>query len=82
MSNEETFKLRQDIIEIKSMIQFLIPTEFSISYIAKQTGKSRQAIRAWLIRNCEPEVDFWEKDGKIIMPQHIAFKYLSSRVVS
>lgn len=79
MMSEEITILRQDILEIKSMMKLLLPQHFSISYLALQTGRSRQAIRDWLIRNGEPEVDYWQKGGKIIVSEKTALRYLSQR---
>ncbi len=79
--SEEITTLRQDILEIKSMMKLLLPKQYTVSYLSQQTGKSRQAIRGWLIRNGEPEVDFWEKGGKIFVSEKIALKYISERRV-
>lgn len=70
---------RRDIIEIKSMLKLLIPKEFTISYIAAQTGKSRQAVQKWLERNAEPEVDYYKKGSKIIVSEQKALQYMSQR---
>ena len=70
---------RKDIIEIKSMLKLLLPKEFTISFIAAQTGKSNQAIKTWLERNAEPEVDYYLKRGKIIVSEQVALKYISQR---
>lgn len=70
---------RQDLMEIKSMLKLLLPSEFTISYVARIAGKSNQAVTQWIIRNAEPEVDFWKKGGKIIISEKTALKYISER---
>jgi hypothetical protein len=77
--SEEITILRQDILEIKSMMKLLLPKQYTVSYLSQQTGKSRQAIRGWLIRNGEPEVDYWEKGGKIYVSEETALLYISKR---
>lgn len=70
---------RRDIIEIKSMLKLLIPKEFTIAFIAQRSGKSHQAVKQWLERNAEPEVDYYLKNGKIIVSEQVALKYISQR---
>ncbi len=70
---------RKDLIEIKSILKLLLPSEFSVSYVAKITGKSNQAVSQWLLRNAEPEVDFWKKGAKILISEKTALKYISER---
>jgi len=79
VSEMEYSELRHELIEIKSILKLLLPKEYSIDYLVQQTGKSRQAIRSWLIRNGEPDVDFWGKNGRIIVSEKTALKYLSTR---
>ncbi len=79
--NQEDLVLvdRRDIVEIKSMLKLLLPKEFTIAYIAQQSGKSKQAVMQWLIRNAEPEVDYHKKGSKIIVSEQAALKYISQR---
>ena len=72
-----------DYLELKGMVskqigmlQMLIPQKASVSYLAESTGKSRQAIRQFLIKNFEPEVDFWTKGGKMYVSQDTAVAVL------
>lgn len=68
--------LHNDLLEIKSMLRLIIPKDFTVGYIAKQTGKSRQAVTDYITRNGEPDVDFWKKDGKIFVSEKIALQYI------
>jgi hypothetical protein len=72
-----------DYLELKGMIskqigmlQMLIPQKATVSYLAESTGKSRQAIRQFLIKNFDPEEDFWTKGGKIYVSQDTAVAVL------
>jgi len=79
MSELEYHQLRHELVEIKALLKLLLPKEYPIGYLAQQTGKSRQSVRSWLIRNGEPDVDFWEKGGKIFVSEKAALSYLSQR---
>jgi len=70
---------RRDIIEIKSMLKLLLPQEYTINYIASVAGKSKQAVMQWMIRNAEPDVDYYKKGAKIIVSEKAALKYISER---
>lgn len=76
---QELIELKNELLEIKAMLNLLIPETTTIGYISKMTGKSRQAIRDYLINHFEPEVDFWKKDGKIIISKEVAVKLLQRR---
>jgi len=72
-----------DYLELKGMVskqigmlQMLIPQKATVSYLAESTGKSRQAIRQFLIKNFEPEEDFWTKGGKMYVSQDTAVAVL------
>ena len=72
-----------DYLELKGMIskqvgmlQMLIPKKATVSYLAECTGKSRQSIRQFLMKNFEPEEDFWTKGGKMYVSQDTAVTVL------
>lgn len=76
---DELTEFRQDQIEIKNMLKLLIPHEFTISHVAKLTGKSRQAVREYVLTHGEPDVDFWKKNGKIYLSEKVALQYINAR---
>lgn len=75
----ELAELRKEVLEMKFLIKLLMPKNYTISYIAQLTGKTRQAVREWLLHNAEPDVDFWQKNGKIYVSEQTALKYISGR---
>lgn len=75
----EIAELRKEVVEMKFMIKLLMPKNYTISYIVQVTGKTRQAVREWLLHNAEPDVDFWQKNGKIFISEKTALKYISER---
>lgn len=81
MSNLET--LQQDMKEIKRnqelILKLLSPKQYTIGKIAEITGKSRQAIRDWLINNAEPDLGFFQKNGKIVVSEEVALEYINTR---
>lgn len=71
---------RKDIVEIKALLNMLIPREFSIGYIAKQTGRSRQAVIDYFTRNHEPDKDYFKRGNKIFVKKDAAMKYIVDRM--
>ena len=70
-------ELKQLLSELKNMIRILVPQIASISYLSDLTGRSRQSIRQLLINNFEPEVDYWNKGGRIFVSQRVAIIILT-----
>ena len=77
MNTNEYIELKKLLSELKNMIRILVPQTSSISYLSDLTGKSRQSIRQLLINNFEPEVDYWNKGGKIFVSQRVAIIILT-----
>ena len=77
MNTNEYIELKQLLSELKNMIRILVPQTASISYLSDLTGKSRQSIRQLLINNFEPEVDYWNKGGRIFVSQRVAITILT-----
>ncbi len=76
MNNEEYLNLIHLLLEQKKMLEILFPEKVSISYITQRTGKTRQAIRQFLINNYEEGVDFWLEKGKIFVAKKVALQLL------
>ena len=74
--------LKQEILELKRnqelIIKLLLPI-FTISTVAKLSGRTPQAVRDWLSKNSEPDVGFFKKDGKIIVSKEVALTYINAR---
>ena len=77
MNTNEYIELKQLLSELKNMIRILVPQIASISYLSDLTGRSRQSIRQLLINNFEPEVDYWNKGGRIFVSQRVAIIILT-----
>jgi hypothetical protein len=75
--------LRDDIMQIKRnqelILQLLSPETYTIAFMSKATGRSRQAVRDWLTSNAEPDVGFYKKDGKIVVSEKVALQYINDR---
>ena len=74
--------LKEEILELKRnqelIIKFLTPV-FTISTVAKLSNRTPQAVRDWITKNAEPDVDFFKKGGKIIVSKEVALKYINAR---
>ena len=79
-ANNEYITLRNELLEIKTLLKMLVPKKASIAYLAESTGKSRQAIRNYLLKHFEPEVDYWIEGNKIYVGEHAATHILQRSV--
>ena len=73
----EYLELKGMLSQQMAMIQMLIPKKASVSYLAESTGKTRNAIRAFLINNFEPDTDYWLEGGKMFASQEAAVAILT-----
>lgn len=73
----EYLELKNLILQQQTLLKMLIPLKASVPHLASMTGKSRQAIRQYLIANFEPEVDFWIENGKIYTTKETAAQIIS-----
>lgn len=73
----EYLELKNMLSQLGAMMNMLIPEKVSVSYIAESTGKSRQAVRQYLINNFKYEEDFWNKGGKTFVAREVAITLLS-----
>jgi len=74
--NNEYLEIKSYLTQLATMINMLIPTKVSVSYLAETTGKSRQAIHQYLINNFEPEKDFWREGGKTYVSKNAAISIM------
>lgn len=78
---EELLETRRILHQILTVVGVLVPEEFSLSYLADSTGKSRQALTKYLQRNYEEGVE-WEKKGKkIFVKKELGIKILQAHKV-
>jgi len=81
MSELET--IQHDMKEIKQnqelILKLLSPKKYTIAKISEITGKTRQAVKDWLVNNAEPDVGFFKKDGKIFVSEEVALTYINQR---
>lgn len=54
-------------------LEFLIPSEFSLSDLANSCNKENNTVRKYILANYEPEKDFYKKGGKIYVGKEVAF---------
>jgi len=75
-NNLEYLELKNMLGQLATMLNMIIPTKVSVSYLAESTGKSRQGIRQFLINNFEPEKEFWNEGGKTFVSKNVAITIL------
>ena len=76
MGSQEYLELKSILLEQNAMLQMLVPTKASVSYICETTGKKRQTVTAYLKANFEPDVDFWIENGKIMTSKSTTLQLL------
>ncbi|WP_458701341.1 hypothetical protein ACKGJI_04305 [Sulfurospirillum sp. 1307] len=74
--NNYDMDLKIMIIEIKNMIELLVPNKTTLSYICNITGKKRQTVNSYLERNFTPGLDYWKKRGKIEVSKKTAIELI------
>lgn len=55
-----------------ALIEIFIPKKVSLSYLVENTGKSRQALREYVINNFDYKTDFWKEGNKIFVSRNVA----------
>jgi hypothetical protein len=65
---EQTNKLDEQ----NALLEMVIPKKVSLSYLVECTGKSRQAMREYVMNNYIPKSDFWKEGGKIFVSRNVA----------
>jgi len=63
------FQQQKHIVDV---IDFLMPPEFSLSYLAQRTGWSRAGLKAKIQRSYSFGKDYYKKDGLIYMTREVA----------
>jgi len=74
--------IKQEILELKrnqELIIKLLTPEFTVSTVAKLSGRTSQAVRDWLSKNAEPDREYFKKDGKIVISEKVALQYINAR---
>ena len=74
--------IKQDILELKrnqELIIGLLTPVFTVSTVAKLSNRTPQAVRDWITKNAESEVDYYLKGGKIIISEKVALQYINAR---
>lgn len=55
-----------------ALLEIFIPKKVSLSYLVENTGKSRQALRQYVINNFDYKTDFWKEGSKIFVSRNVA----------
>jgi hypothetical protein len=58
--------------EQNTLLEMAIPAKVSLSYLVECTGKTRQAMREYVMNNYIPKSDFWKEGGKIFVSRNVA----------
>ena len=76
INNKNYLEMKSMLTQLATMLNMLIPNKISVSYLAENTGKSRQSIHQYLIQNFEYDVDFWKEGGKTYVSKNAAITIL------
>lgn len=74
--NNEYVEIKKYLTQLATMLEMLIPKKVSVSYLAENTGKSRQSIHQYLMNNFEPDRDFWREGGKVFVSKDAAISIM------
>ena len=76
LDHSEYFEIKSILLEHTVMLNMLMPSKSTVSFICDVTGVSRQTITSYLKKNFEPEVDYWLQKGKIHLSKTTTFQLL------
>jgi len=68
--NSELIELKQKLFALEKEVELLktaVPTKISLTDIARELNKSRQTIRAYVIKNFKEDFEYLVKNGKILI---------------
>lgn len=77
MNSNEYLELKRLLLKQQTFLSLLIPQKMSISRISELSGKSRQAIRQYLLKHYEPEAEFWIEKDKIYVSKEVAVQLIT-----
>ncbi len=79
--NEETLlndiksllmKQAKRLDEQATLLEMFIPKKVSLTYLCENTGKSRQAMREYVMNNFDGKTDFWKEGSRIYVSRNTA----------
>jgi len=76
MSDQEFLELKGLLLEQRALLNILIPDNVPLSFICERSGKTRQAVRQYLNRNYQENIDFYTKKGRIYIAKKVAIELL------
>ena len=74
MDNIQSFKMEQKLDSILELVNILVPTTFTLPYISQLTNTQRDTIYKYLTRNYIDGMDFYKKDGKILINRDVGLE--------
>ena len=72
----ELQNIKNQLFKQNNMMEMMLPSESSVSYICEATGKSRQSIHGYLHNNFLYEDDYYKKGGRVFMKKSVAIQLL------
>jgi hypothetical protein len=77
ITTNEYLEIKNLLLQQQNLLLMLIPAKASISRLQELTGKSRQALRQYVYKHFEPEVDFWIESDKIVVSKETAIQIMA-----
>lgn len=77
MNSPEFLELKNLLLEQRAMLNMLIPSNATLSYVADTTGVSIKTISSYLKNNYTPIKDYEVKGKKTFLKKHAVIELLS-----
>jgi len=76
MHTNEFIDLSNKLSKVLNLVELIVPTTFTLSYIADITNTKRETIYKYVIRNYIENMDFYRKNGRITVSRDVGLELI------
>ena len=76
MHTNEFIDLSNKLSKVLNLVELIVPTTFTLSYIADITNTKRETIYKYVIRNYIEDMDFYRKNGRITVSRDVGLELI------
>ena len=72
----EILELDKKLNRVLNLVELLVPATFTLSYISQVTNTKRETIYKYVTRNYIENMDFYRKNGKIVVSRDLGLELI------
>lgn len=76
MGSSEFLELSNKMNKVLNLVELLVPSSFTLSYISEVTSSKRETVYKYVTRNYIENMDFYNKDGKITVSRDVGLELI------